>query len=158
MHVACGVVPNRCVPAVLSTKNGVNCKRVSPRARLGGDSRGGAVLDRPDFLTGDRDAGVPSTESGKSVYQGDKSRGTGGGHYRVLLVDHPNHTEKGVVDAILTVVPGTDQSHAANCFHTSRSLGIALVTTALLEIAEHYQHELYRRGLRTRVDPDTTTL
>ena len=157
MRVAYGVVSARQWPPSSLIINHIHSQRVSPRGRLGGDSRG-AVLDRPDFLTGDRGAGVPSTESGKRIYQGDKSRGTGGGHYRVLLIDHPNHTERGVVQAILTVVPGSDEGHAANCFHTSRSLGIALVTTALLEIAEHYQHELYRRGLRTRVEPDTTTL
>lgn len=122
-----------------------------------GDSRGGAVLDRPDFLTGDRSS-TPDTESGRGATEGNNRRGMGGGNHRVLLLDSPNHTEDRVVQAILTVIPGTDESHAANCFHTARSLGMALVTTALLEVAEHYAQELYRRGCKTTIEPDTTTL
>ena len=64
-----------------------------------GSDRGGAVLDRPGFLTGDR-FNTLETESGRGSKQGDGGRGMGGGSHRVLLLDSPNHTEKAVVDAI----------------------------------------------------------
>lgn len=100
----------------------------------------------------------PQTESGRGASQGDFRKGTGGGHHRVLLLDSEKHTEELVVKAILTAIPGTDEGHAANCFHTARSLGMAIVTTALLEIAEFYAQQLYRYGVRATIEPDTTTI
>ena len=115
------------------------------------------MLDRPGFLTGNQGMD-PQTESGRGVSQGDGGKGTGGGHHRVLLLDSDRHTEDLVVKAIQTVIPGTDEGHAANCFHTARSLGMAIVTTTLLEIAEFYAQQLYRCGVKATIEPDTTTL
>ena len=56
------------------------------------------------------------------------------------------------------MVPGVDEAHAANCFHTSRQLGMAIVVTALREHAEHYCQELYRKGCRTDMEPDASTI
>lgn len=131
-------------------------RRTPTVARLGG--RGdGAVLDRPGFLTGFPGSDV-QTESGWGASQGDGGRGTGGGAHRVLLLDSDRHNEALVVRAITTAIPGTDESHAANCFHTARSLGMAIVTTALLEIAEHYAQQLFKLGVRATIEPDTTVI
>ena len=127
-------------------------------ARLSGGSRGdGAVLDRPGFLTGGQ-RGDPQTESGWGASQGYNKRSTGGGHHRVIILDSERHTEALVIKAITTAIPGTSEDHAANCFHTARKLGMALVTTALLEIAEFYAQQLYAYGVRATIEPDTTTL
>ena len=42
----------------------------------------------------------------------------------MLLIDSEKHTEERVVSAITAVVPGSDEAHASNCFHTARSLGM----------------------------------
>jgi hypothetical protein len=43
-----------------------------------------------------------------------RSSGAGGGNYRVLLLNSPSHSEKTVVRAITTVIPGTNEEHAKN--------------------------------------------
>lgn len=117
--------------------------------------REGAVIDRPAFERGGK--ATAETESG--IGSTDRiGRISGGGSYRVLLMDSPKHTEEQVVKAIVTTIPGTDAEHGRNCYHTSKSLGMALVTTALLEIAEFYSQELYKRGCRTTIEPDSTVL
>jgi ATP-dependent Clp protease adapter protein ClpS len=58
---------------------------------------------------------------------------------------------------LLQVIPGADDSHAKNCFHTSRELGMAIVTSCLKEHAEHYQQQLYRYGCRSTIEPDSMT-
>jgi ATP-dependent Clp protease adapter protein ClpS len=121
------------------------------------DHGSSSVLDRPDFLTGSTSRD-PQTESGWGASQGDNKRSTGGGHHRVIILDSERHTEELVVKAITTAIPGTSQDHAANCFHTARSLGMALVTTALFEIAEFYAQQLFALGVRATIEPDTTTL
>lgn len=87
---------------------------------------GGAVLDRPGFETLGPGAG-PATDSAGSKLDSSGGRGLGGGAWRVLLVDSDKHTEQRVVDAIVAVVPGTDEGHAANCFHTVRACVCACV-------------------------------
>ena len=114
------------------------------------------MLDRPDFLTGDRPSEL-ETDTGDGASQKDQGRGPGGGSWRVMLLDSPNHTEETVVAAITTVV-GLDKNHAINCFATSKQLGQAFVASALLEIAEFWQQELYRRQCRVTLEPDTSVL
>lgn len=61
--------------------------------------------------------------------------GSSGGNYRLLLIDSPNHTERRVVAGICGVVRGADEAHAKNCFHTSKQLGLAIVTSCLKEVS-----------------------
>lgn len=121
-----------------------------------GGREGGAVIERPDFLTKDG-SNTPQTESGRGSIDKSKNAG-GGGSYRVLLLHSPNHSEERVVKAITSVVPGTDEAHASNCYYTAKSLGMAIVTTALLEIAEFYAQQMYRMGCRTSIEPDSTVV
>lgn len=88
----------------------------------------------------------------------DKRKNMGGGNHRLLLVNAEQHTEKRVVAAVTTVVPGVSPDHAANCFHTAKQLGVAMITSCLKEHAEFYAHQLYARGCRTKIEPDTTTM
>lgn len=80
---------------------------------------GAGVLDRPGFETIGPGGGPQTDESGarRSSRGG---RGLGGGSWRVLLLDSDKHTEQRVVNGITAVVPGADEAHAANCYHTVR--------------------------------------
>lgn len=131
----------------------------------------GGVLDRTSDLSSqnpggfntDKDSSIltlPRPETGGGDGNTDRLRGSppGGGAYRVLLLKDPQHREAQVVKAITTVVQGTDESHARNCFSTSQELGMAIVTTCLKEIAEFYQFQLYRYGCRTAIEPDTSAV
>jgi ATP-dependent Clp protease adaptor protein ClpS len=102
-----------------------------------------------------RTATLPRPDTGDGAARG--GDGGGGGRYRVLLLDAPAHTEARVVTGICRVVPGADEAHAKNCFTTSKQLGLALVTSCLKEHAEFYRQQLYRYGLKTAIEPDTTT-
>ncbi|GFR40006.1 hypothetical protein Agub_g541 [Astrephomene gubernaculifera] len=137
------------------------------KARFGGGR--GDVLDRPGFDVSKRLGGfdlsdfnlggwTPPTESGRDGAGVDKDRQSppGGGNYRVLLMDSPQHSEKAVIRAICSVVPNVDEAHARNCFHTSKQLGMAIITTALKEHAEFYRQQLYVNGCRTVIEPDST--
>lgn len=117
----------------------------------------GAVLDRPGIdLTGSPDA--PSTETGRGSGDTDKSKGTGGGSFRVILLASEKHTKQRCVQAITTVIPGIDESRAENCYVTAQSIGMALVTVCLKEHAEFYCQQLFRYGCRSTIEPDTTVL
>lgn len=83
-------------------------------------SSGGAVLDRPGLDRTGLSSG-PQTDSSGSQLGTSGGRGTGGGAWRILLLDSEHHTEERVVQAILAVVPGVEEPHAANCFHTVRA-------------------------------------
>lgn len=120
-------------------------------------SKGGAVLDRPGLNTDGWSSSSPQTDSGDGASERDQGRGPGGGSWRVVLLDSPNHTEKRVVSALTTVV-GLDEAHATNCFVTSRQLGQAFVASSLLEIAEFWQQELYRRQCKVTLEPDTSVI
>ena len=50
---------------------------------------------------------------------------------RVVLLDHEKHTEKTVVAAITTVIPGTSPEHALNCYNTAKKLGQAIITSCI---------------------------
>ena len=115
------------------------------------------VLDRPDFDQGLPNLG-PITESNYGATDLGDGKVLGGGDYRLLLLDSEKHTEQLVVSAITTVVAGTDEQHAKNCFMTSKQLGQALVTSALKEHAEFYCQEMLRKGCKASIEPDTTTL
>ncbi|PRW59872.1 clp protease adaptor [Chlorella sorokiniana] len=123
-----------------------------------GSGNGGAgVLDRPGFETLGPGGG-PATDSAGAKLDSNGGRGLGGGSWRVLLIDSDKHTEERCVDAITTVVPGTDEAHAANCFYTARSLGMAIVVSVAKEHAEHFCQQLWQRGLRVNMEPDATTI
>ncbi len=114
------------------------------------------LLERPGFdLSGG--GNELSTESGYGAGDTNRAKGMGGGNHRVLLLDSESHTEKIVVQALTTVV-NCDEDHARNCFHTSKQLGMAIVTTCLKEHAEFYAQQLWRRGCRASIEPDTSTI
>lgn len=115
-----------------------------------------AVVERAGW-DADRDLGGVATlpKPDMDGAAGGAGGAGGGGHYRVLLLDAPAHTERRVVSGLTTVVPGVDEARARNVFETSRQLGVALVVSCLKEHAEHYRQQLYTRGLRTAIEPDT---
>lgn len=115
------------------------------------------VLDRPDFNQGVPELGA-ITESNFGATDIGGGKELGGGDYRLLLLDSETHTEQLVVSTITTVVAGTDEQHAKNCFMTSKQLGQALVTSALKEHAEFYCEQMLRKGCKASIEPDTTTL
>lgn len=98
------------------------------------------------------------TESGLGSGDMARQRFFGGGNYRLLLLDSEQHTEKHVVSTITFVVPGITDEQAANCYHTAKQLGLAIVTTCLKEHAEFYAQQLQRSGCNARIEPDTSTL
>ena len=61
-----------------------------------------------------------------------------------------------VIKALTVVVPSVDETHARNCYETSKSLGMAIVTSCLKEHAEHYRQQLFQYRLRTSIEPDGT--
>lgn len=89
-----------------------------PSAAVADRRGGGAVLDRPGGFETLSPGSGPAPDSSGSKLDRSGGRGLGGGAWRVLLIDSDKHTEERVVQAITTVVPGADESHAANCFHT----------------------------------------
>ncbi|KAL4435908.1 hypothetical protein ABPG77_000670 [Micractinium sp. CCAP 211/92] len=132
-------------------------QRLPPAPAVADRGSGGAVLDRPGFETLGPGGG-PATDSSGSKLDSSGGRGLGGGAWRVLLIDSDKHTEERVVQAITAVVPGADESHAANCYHTARSLGMAIITSSPKEHAEFYCQQLWQRGCRVNMEPDTTVI
>eukprot|EP00877_Chromochloris_zofingiensis_P002793 jgi/Chrzof1/12514/Cz06g36300.t1 len=129
------------------------------------------VLDRPADVDlskragwdSDRDTNIttlpPEAEAGSDKGSTDRQRRSppGGGNFRVLLLDNPKHVESMVVKGITAVVPTADETHARNCYSTSKSLGMAIITSCLKEHAEFYAQQLYRYGLSTAIEPDGST-
>ena len=115
------------------------------------------LLDKPDLNLGTPNLG-PITESNFGAVDTGTDKELGGGDYRVLLLQSEAHTEQLVVSTITTVIPGTDEQHAKNCFMTSKQLGQALVTSALKEHAEFYCQQMQHKGCKASIEPDTTTL
>jgi hypothetical protein len=108
----------RCLQAA-AARQGRQRPAVTLAAVADRGSSGGAVLDRPGLdRTGLSTA--PQTDSSGSQLGTSGGRGTGGGSWRILLLDSEHHTEERVVQAILAVVPGVEEPHAANCFHKVR--------------------------------------
>eukprot|EP01024_Parvocaulis_polyphysoides_P010228 TRINITY_DN13402_c0_g1_i1.p2 TRINITY_DN13402_c0_g1~~TRINITY_DN13402_c0_g1_i1.p2 ORF type:complete len:191 (-),score=17.79 TRINITY_DN13402_c0_g1_i1:360-854(-) len=120
-------------------------------------SGGTGVLERPgiDLSPGQSE---PQTEFGVDKGSTDRNKTPGGGDYRVLLLDNPKHTEKLVVQVITTVISGTGEAHAKNCFHTARQLGMAIICTCLKEHAEFYVEQICRLGCSASMEPDSNVL
>lgn len=76
----------------------------------------------------------------------------------MLLVHTEQHSEKRVVNAVTIVVPGISAEQASICYHTSKQLGMAIITSCLKEHAEFYSFQLHGRGCSTKIEPDTTTM
>jgi ATP-dependent Clp protease adapter protein ClpS len=120
-------------------------------------SGGTGLLERPD-LDRSQPSGEPRTESGIGAQNPSDQDKLGGGNYRVLLLDDPKHTEQLVVKVVPRVVPEVDELKARNLFETSRQLGQAIVTTALKEHAEFYASQIFRQGVRSTIEPDSTVM
>lgn len=144
-------------------RNGTRNLRVFRRAkefsklRAIGDSGGSGVLEKPGFDLGGRT--TPEAEAGGASGReiGDKRTGRGD-HFRVLLLDHPGHTEKLVVDVLPKIIPAMDEEYAKNCFHTSKKLGQALVCICMKEHAEFYAQLMYKYGCRAAIEPDYSAI
>jgi hypothetical protein len=93
------------------------------------------VVEKAGWNT-DKDTGGVATlarpESGDGAASGSTS--PPGGNFRLLLVDAPSHTEQRVVSGICGVVRGVDETHARNCYQTSKQLGMAIVVSCLKEV------------------------
>lgn len=126
-----------------------------PPAEQGGGGTG--LLEKPGFDQSRPDGDI-RTESGLGAESFDKDKKLGGGNYRVLLLDDKKHSEQLVVRVLCRVVPDVDELKAKNLFETSRQLGQAIVTTALKEHAEFYSSQIFRQGVRSTIEPDSTTL
>lgn len=114
-------------------------------------------MEKPGFdRTPDSGNALPDVYYGSTDTPGGK--GLGGGDWRVMLLDSPTHTEPLVVKAICSVVSSVDEQQAKNCFHTSRQLGQAVIVICLKEHAEFFTQMLNRQGVRSIIEPDTTTL
>ncbi|KAK9915484.1 hypothetical protein WJX75_009860 [Coccomyxa subellipsoidea] len=117
---------------------------------------GSGVLERPGLDLSKLP--TPTTESGLGGGERQKGKQLGGGSYRVMLLDHERHTEKMVVEAITTIIPGTSPDHALNCYNTAKKLGQAIITSCIKEVAEFYSEQLSRQGISNMIEPDTTVL
>lgn len=121
----------------------------------------GVDLSKRAGWDGDRDSNVatlpPPTDTGRDGGSTDRQARAppGGGRHRLLLLASPQHKEPHVVRCLVQVV-NVDEAHARNCHATSQQLGMAIVTSCLKEHAEHLMHQLFRRGVRTAIEPDTT--
>ncbi|KDO53039.1 hypothetical protein CISIN_1g034596mg [Citrus sinensis] len=86
-------------------------------------------------------------------------RGTGSGDsYRVLLIDDTRHSEKLVAKVLPQVVPSVTPDDARKLFHESREHGMAIVIVTVKEHAEFYAQMMVRGGLRSTIEPDSSTL
>ena len=64
-----------------------------------------------------------------------------------MLLDDPKHTEQLVVTAVTTVIANVNEQQAKNCFHTSKQLGQAMITSCMKEHAEFFTQQLNRQVL-----------
>ena len=63
---------------------------------------------------------------------------------RLMLLDSPTHTEKLIVQTLTAVVANVNEQQAKNCFHTSKQLGQAMITSCIKEHAEFFAQQLNR--------------
>lgn len=138
-------------------KRAWNASRGRARTKAFGSTGGSNVLDKPDFDVGQSSAPVAEAGGSAGLEAGNKNTGHGE-HYRVLLLDHPQHSEKLVVDALPKIVPNVDEQYASNCYHTSKKLGQALVCSCMKEHAEFYAQMMYKYGCRAAVEPDYSAI
>lgn len=134
-----------------------NCLFVE--ARFGTFKTGGAgVIEKPAF---DQSQFDPSTQvlEGGDIGKMKEKRGTGSGDsYRVLLIDDTRHSEKLVAKVLPQVVPSVTSDDARKLFHESREHGMAIVIVTVKEHAEFYAQMMVRGGLRSTIEPDSSTL
>ncbi|CAL5221675.1 g3907 [Coccomyxa viridis] len=145
-HIPARRLPGRQLPLL---------RRSRTRAVI--EEKGGAgLLDKPGLDL----SGMPTPSADDQLGGGEREGGkiTGGGDYRVLLLQSDKHTEQLVVKAITTAIPGTSQDHALNCYNTAEKLGQAMITSCIKEVAEFYNEQLLRQGVSSKIEPDTTTL
>eukprot|EP00963_Diacronema_lutheri_P012592 scaffold1821_cov344-Pavlova_lutheri.AAC.44 len=129
----------------------------SSRTKAMGSTGGSDVLDKPDLDVGQSTMFEAEAGGSSGLESGSKDIGHGE-HFRVLLLDHPQHSEKLVVNALPKIVPNVDEEYAKNCYHTSRKLGQALVCSCMKEHAEFYAQMMYKYGCRAAVEPDYSAI
>ncbi|KAF5802090.1 putative adaptor protein ClpS, core [Helianthus annuus] len=140
-------------PALIS-----NSSNGSFKARFG-SSRGGAnVLERPSFDQSQFDPATQVQEGGDIGRVRDKKNTGSGDSYKVLLIDDARHTEKLVVKALPQAVPSVTPDDARKLFNVSRENGLAVVLVTVKEHAEFYAQMMTRKGLRSTIEPDSTTV
>ncbi|XP_071695603.1 ATP-dependent Clp protease adapter protein CLPS2, chloroplastic-like [Rutidosis leptorrhynchoides] len=132
----------------------------SSKARFGSSfSRGGAnVLERPSFDQSQFDPATQVLEGGDIGRVKDKKNTGSGDSYRVLLIDDARHTEQLVVKALPLAIPAVTPDDARKHFHVSRENGLAVVLVTVKEHAEFYAQMMTRKGLRSTIEPDSTTV
>lgn len=143
--------------AAASNNKSKNCLFVE--ARFGSFKTGGAgVLDKPALDQSQFDPSPQVLEGGDIGKMKDK-RGTGSGDsYRVLLIDDTRHSEKLVAKVLPQAVPSVTPDGARKLFHESREHGTAVVIVTVKEHAEFYAQMMVRGGLRSTIEPDSSTL
>ena len=151
--VSCSIRTSSSSSSVLiSNSNG------SFKARFG-SSRGGAnVLERPSFDQSQFDPATQVQEGGDIGRVRDKKNTGSGDSYRVLLIDDARHTEQLVVKALPQAVPAVTPDDARKLFNLSRENGVAVVLVTVKEHAEFYAQMMMRKGLRSTIEPDSTTV
>ncbi|KAF5750020.1 hypothetical protein HS088_TW03G00349 [Tripterygium wilfordii] len=141
-----------------AAKGWVVCQSVSVNARFGSSKGGAGVLERPTF---DQSQFDPSTQvlEGGDIGRLKNKKGPGSGDsYRVLLIDDARHTEKLVAKVLPHVVPSVTPDDARRLFQVSRENGVAIVIVTVKEHAEFYAQMMIRGGLRSTIEPDSSTV
>lgn len=134
-----------------------NCLFVE--ARFGTFKTGGAgVLEKPGFDQSQFDPSTQVLEGGDIGKMKEKRRTGSGDSYRVLLIDDTRHSENLVAKVLPLVVPSVTPDDARKLFHESREHGMAIVIVTVKEHAEFYAQMMVRGGLRSTIEPDSSTL
>ncbi|KAJ4710360.1 ATP-dependent Clp protease adapter protein ClpS [Melia azedarach] len=128
-------------------------------SRFGSFKSGGAgVLEKPAFDQSQFDPFTQVLEGGDIGRVKDR-KGTGSGDgYRVLLIHDIRHSENLVAKVVPQVVPSVTPDDARRLFHESKENGTAIVIVTVKEHAEFYAQMMIRGGLRSTIEPDSTTL
>lgn len=74
--------------------------------------------------------------------------------YKVLLHNDDHNSCEYVVICLMMTVNTLTEQDAVNIMWEAHHSGIALVTTAPLEMAEFYQEQLKNAGLGVTIEPD----
>ncbi|KAI3501953.1 hypothetical protein L1887_29982 [Cichorium endivia] len=130
----------------------------SIKARFGSSRGGAGVLERPSFDQTQFDPATQVQEGGDIGRVRDKKNTGSGDSYKVLLIDDERHTENLVAKALPQAVPGVTPDDARKLFHLSREIGLAVVLVTVKEHAEFYAQMMMRKGLRSTIEPDSTTV
>ncbi|XP_031264738.1 uncharacterized protein LOC116123055 [Pistacia vera] len=121
-----------------------------------GSSKG--VLERPAFDQSQFDPFTQVLEGGDIGQLKDKKGIGNGDSYRVVLIDDFRHSDKLVAKVLPQVVRSITPDDARRLFHESRESGSAVVIVAVKEHAEFYAQMMVRGGLRSSIEPDSTSL